>query len=269
QGGRKCYVVRVGDPWALDVPRADRLAALEKLIPGYPARFLPSPADRQSWHGVGHLFGLPDVSFVVMPDLAGAIATDRGKVEVPNPQPPPPEQFVECTPPAKKPDPDRTVRGIGAPRSDRNGFRDWGAALELVTGAVARFAREAEVIAGVPLPDDGLAYDLAPATAFLQLAYPWVRTPGSVALPEQLESPDGVLAGMRARNALVEGTLSSAANFHVADLFDLYPVLDRHEREANQLIERVSLIGRTPLGLRLLSDVTTSLDESYRPGATS
>src|SRR5215472_15175651 len=269
QGGRKCYVVRVGDPWPLDAAREARLAAVAKLIPGHPARFLPSPPDRHSWHGVGHLFGLPDVSFVVMPDLTDAVATDRTKVEIPKQPPPPPEQFVECTPPAPAPPPDRTLHGIGAPLSDATGFQDWAAALNLVTGAVSRFAREAEVVAAVPLPADELAFDAAPATAFLQLAYPWARTPGSDALPDQLESPDGALAGILARNALVDGTYTSAADFHVADLFDVYPVLDRHELENNRLAERVSMIGRTPLGLRLLSDVTVSLDESYRPGSVS
>jgi hypothetical protein len=269
QGGRKCYVVRAGDPWTLDAVRADRVAAVAKLIPGHPWGFLPSPADRLSWHGVGHLFGLPDVSFLVMPDLADAIATDRTRVTIPAQPPPPPEQFVECTPPAPASPPDHTVRGVGAPRSDADGFNDWSAALALVTRALSRFAREAEVVAAVPLPEDDLAFQVAPATAFLQLAYPWVRTPGSDGLPEQLESPDGALTGILARNALVNGTYSSAANLHVADLFDVDPVLDRHEREANSLVERVSLIGRTPLGLRLLSDVTMSLDESYRPGSTS
>ena len=269
QGGRKCYVVRAGDPWPLDAARQDRLTALAKLIPGHPWGFLPSPADRASWHGVGHLFGLPDVSFLVMPDLADAIATDRTIVEIPKQPPPPPEQFVECTPPAPAPPPDRTVRGVGAPRSNADGFKDWSVALTLVTRALSRFAREAEVVASVPLPEDDLAFQAAPATAFLQLAYPWVRTPGSGALPEQLEPPEGAFTGILARNALVDGTYSSAANFHVADLFDVEPVLDRHEREANRLAERVSLIGRTPMGLRLLSDVTMSLDESYRPGSTS
>jgi hypothetical protein len=269
QGGRKCYVVRVGDPWALDAARADRVAAVAKLIPGHPWGFLPSPADRRSWHGVGHLFGLTDVSFVVIPDLADAFATDRTKVQIPKQPPPPPEQFVECTQPAPAPPPDRTVRGVGAPRCDAGGFQEWSIALALVTHTLASRAREAELVAAVPLPEDELAFQVAPATAFLQLAYPWVRTPGSDGLAEQLESPDGALAGILARNALIDGTYSSAADSHVADLFDVSPVLDRHERESNRLVERVSLIGFTPLGLRLISDVTLSLDESYRPGSTS
>src|SRR5579863_10241168 len=35
QGGRKCYVVRVGDPWTLDAAREGRVAAVAKLIPGH------------------------------------------------------------------------------------------------------------------------------------------------------------------------------------------------------------------------------------------
>src|SRR5262249_9409281 len=66
QGGRKCYVVRVDDPWGLEASSQERLNTLDKLIPGYPGRFLPSPQDRYSWKGVGHLYGLPDVSFVCM-----------------------------------------------------------------------------------------------------------------------------------------------------------------------------------------------------------
>lgn len=269
QGGRRCYVVRMGDPWALDAARDDRLAALAKLIPGYPWGFLPSPADRASWSGVGHLFGLPDVSFVAIPDLAEAIATDRGKVDVPQPLPPPPEQFVVCTPPAPARPADRTVRGVGAPRCDAQGFQDWAAALRLVTGALARYAREAEVVAAVPLPDTDLDFDRAPSTAFLQLAYPWVKTPGSDGLPEQVEPPEGALAGILARNALMNGTYSSAARLHTADVFDVLPILAREQQEANRLIERVSLVGPTPAGLRLLSDATMSADESYRPGSTS
>jgi phage tail sheath protein FI len=35
------------------------------------------------------------------------------------------------------------------------------------------------------------------------------------------------------------------------------------------LLERVSLLGPTPAGLRLLSDVTTSLSDSYRPASVN
>jgi uncharacterized protein len=39
--------------------------------------------------------------------------------------------------------------------------------------------------------------------------------------------------------------------------------------EEGGLIERVSLMGRSPRGLRLLSDVTLSGSETYRPGSVS
>jgi phage tail sheath protein FI len=115
------------------------------------------------------------------------------------------------------------------------------------------------------------------ASAFIQLAYPWVRTSVSAILPEGLESPDGVLAGMLARNALQNGAFRSAANLGVGDVYDVFPVLRRdqmlisHADQAggHSLTERVSLLGPTPRGLALLSDVTTSLDESYRPASVN
>ena len=269
QGGRLCYVVRAGDPLPLEAPALARRQQIAKLIPGYPAGFLPSPADRRSWHGAGHLFGLPDVSFLVMPDLAEAVAQDRIRISLPDPPPGPAEVFVECTPAPPAPAPDRTVRDVAAPVCGDNGFQDWSRALEMVTSTLARFAREVEFIAALPLPDGPLQFDQAPATAFLQLAYPWLRTPGSGGLAGQVESPDGVLAGILARNALFRGTFRSAANLHLADVSEVYPVLDRYQQQRDGCIERVSLFGPTPSGLRLLSDVTMSSGETYRPGSVS
>jgi len=269
QGGRKCYVVRVGDPWPLEAQRKDRLTQIAKLIPGYPGRFLPSSGDRSSWKGVGHLFGLPDVSFVAMPDLAEAVSADRVRIPVPEPPPGPSEVFVECTTPAQQPPPDRTVRGVGPPVCDNAGYASWATALDLVTTMLRKSAREAEVVAALPIPQNTLQFETAPATAYLELAYPWARTPGSDALPGQVESPDGVLTGILARNAVTRGTFRSAAYLHLADLFDVYPVLDRLQLQQNRLIERVCLLGPTPSGLRLLSDATMSDGESYRPGSVS
>lgn len=269
QGGRKCYLVRAGDPWGLETKRAARLAAIKALIPGFPDRFVASPADRFSWKGVGHLFGLPDVSFVAMPDLAEAVSNDRLRLNVPKAPPDPPEAFVECTPAAAAPPRDHTVRDVSAPVCGDAGFRDWAKALDLVTEVLKRSAREVILVAPLPLSEGRPPFEVAPATAFLQVAYPWVQTPGSEGLPDKLESPDGVLTGILARNALVRGTFRSAANHHLADVVDLYPVLDRHQQEANRFIERVCLMGPSPSGLRLLSDVTMSGSETYRPGAIS
>jgi phage tail sheath protein FI len=92
-----------------------------------------------------------------------------------------------------------------------------------------------------------------------------------------LESPEGALAGMLARNALARGTFRSAAGLRPVAVEDLYPILTREqlttlrpdeadERAAlHTLQERVTIVGPTPRGIALLSDVTTSLDERYRP----
>lgn len=297
QGGRKCYVIRVGDPWRLTNPQSERLANIEKLIPGYPTAFKGSAVDQASWHGVGHLFGLPDVSYVCLPDLADAVAIDRQRLDPPKLPAPPLEQFVECSEPVPQ-RVDQASRLFQAPRCDTGGYVAWTKALQLVADLLSRQQREVQLIASVPLPEvdrDLLTFFTQPtpgfvpplaiavpdeglASAFVQLAYPWVQTPGSVNLPEQLESPDAVLAGVLARNALTRGSFRSAANLHLADVQQVYPILTRDRLLHSQpdsatrstrhtLLQRISVLGTTPSGLRLLSDVTTSLDESYRPAS--
>jgi hypothetical protein len=276
QGGRKCYVVRAGDPFSIEAPATERLQAIERLIPGYlNRRFDCSPADRQTWSGIGHLFGLPEVSFVCLPDLADATGMDRQRLPVPNQPPEGPEDFAECSIDPAPPAPDIPVREIRAPRSDKAGFANWTVAVNLVTAVLAERLREVELVAALPipeelpLPDKKVLFDLIESTAFLQLAYPWVRTPGSSALPETLESPDGALTGILARNALTRGTFRSAASLQAGDVFDVFPQLGREQMAAGGLIERVSLIGPSPEGLQLLSDVTLSGNETYRPGSVS
>lgn len=269
QGGRKCYVVRVGDPWPLQTSSGERLERIGALIPGHSGRLLPSPRDRRSWSGIGHVFGLPDVSFVCIPDLVDAVATDRTQIEVPAPVIVAPEEFVECSALEPEPPADRTVRDIGAPLCDESGFANWKRALQSAIDVISRAAYKVELIAAVPMPRGELAFDTAPPESRLQLAYPWMRTPGSAGLPAQLESPDGVLTGILAQNALMRGTYTSAANLHTGDAFDVFPVLDRHEQQDRRLIERVSIFGPTPDGLRLLSDVTMSEVEEQRPGSVN
>lgn len=309
QGGRKCYVVRVGDPWPVLAPPAgpDRDAALAKLLPGHPLAFDASPADPAGWHGMAHLFGLPDVSFVCLPDLADAVGA----------QPPPPrpaelppvalEVFTECSDAEIGSMAQNPTRSIRAPRCDAQGYEAWARGLSLAAGALARFAREVQLVAAVPIPLEGTpaAGDLLGflqgtdrrgggpltrglftgldglASAFLQLTYPWLRTAGSENLPEGLESPDGVLTGLLARNALTRGTFRSAAtaaHSHLADVYDVAPPLSHAQMHrpladaagtCRSLIQRVSLFGDTPAGRRLLSDVTASAEGSYRPAAVN
>ncbi len=306
QGGRRCYVVRVDDPWPLGLGSAERLNQIAKLIPGYQpgmrGMFDGSPLDPRTWHGVGHLFGLPDVSFVCLPDLPDAVGITPELPEVAIARRSIPEQFVECSEPEPDPLQDGSLRQLQAPRCDLSGYQEWARALNLVANLLRRSQREVQLVAAIPIPQaetsaeqdlfrfltnpgelGSLALDLDEplglASAFVQLVYPWVRSPGSVQLPEQLESPDAILTGLLARNALTRGTFLSAANLHLADVSALEPLLPRRQTDALQadfaspnapqhrLIERVSLLGPTPDGLRLRSDVTTSLSESYRPAS--
>ena len=60
------------------------------------------------------------------------------------------------------------------------------------------------------------------ASAFLQLAVPWLATAESERMPGGLMPADGVLAGLLARNALERGAFRSAAGRRVP-AFDLGP----------------------------------------------
>ncbi|HEU4557911.1 MAG TPA: hypothetical protein VFS20_08685 [Longimicrobium sp.] len=310
QGGRKCYVVRCGRPWRLSSDRAVRMARMDDLVPGYADGVPLSPSAPETWRGIAHVYGLPDVSYLCMPDLADLARPDPRAPEPFSPPLPPREGWVECGPDPEPPGPDQAGRTFKAPRADEAGFEAWARAVRLAARMVAETSREVQVIAGIPLPrpevvagvsgrrvaaqDDLLQFLLAArytdaglqepgfgiASAFVQLAYPWVRTAGAAMLPEGLEPPEGVLAGILARNALMRGSYRSAAGLEVGDVWDVHPGLSRdqlHRRqpygqdpaETRSLLERVSVIGPTQAGLRLLSDVTSAEDESYRPASVN
>ncbi len=296
QGGRLCYVVRVGAPWkvpltfdeaAADVAQRD--ARVRALIPreGEPA------AERSSWKGVWLLHGLPDVSFVALPDLPDVarapIAADRAL-----PPPSPTEVgFVECSEPPGRPTEDLRVRELRAPASDDAGFAAWTEALFRLAAEVERprpggGLREVQVVAAIPRPaDDRVAGDLLRylvhdtpiglatsleargiSTAFLQLVYPWLTTTGASRLPGGVEPPDGTLCGALAANALERGTYRSAGGRRLVEITDTAPRLPGRDladpSDPGTLAGRVTLIGRTPGGVEVLSDVTTSNDPTFR-----
>jgi hypothetical protein len=120
------------------------------------------------------------------------------------------------------------------------------------------------------------------SSAFLQLGYPWLKTSGSSLLLEQLEPPDGALAGLIARNALTRGTFTSATKIVPAEIYEVMPALPAKETKSSAtpliwgsgsapkpLIARLSLFGMTAAGLRLLSDVTAYPGETYRTAAVN
>ena len=309
QGGHRCYIVRMGDPIQ---PGGSPAMLLPQVLPelNYAAD------DPRGWHGVGHLAGLPDVSFVAVPDLPVLTASAPPAVSYkPSAPPTGPEQFVQCATADLTPK-DSATYNAPAPRLTLNDYQTtWLKAVSGVLAYLANNARNVQMVAAMPLPQVfNVATDAAVAagnvasapelaedihevisavldekyglpgslsTAFLQLGYPWLKTTGSHALLEALEPPDGVLVGMLARNALTRGTFTSATKVNPSEVFDVWPGLPVHDtrvsvkplmwedNSSKPLIERLSLFGFTPAGLRLLSDVTAYAGESYRAGSVN
>jgi hypothetical protein len=306
QGGKRCYIIRMGDPLIGSDNDDTKAGTLQTLLPN-----TDSPADQSGWHGVGHLAGLPEVSFLAIPDLPALAASQTTGAAGQTPiAASGTEQFVECsaqditvTPPL--------VYGIAAPRLTASDYAGWAAAVraillylsngslrEMLLVAAFPMPLETDVAAAsenpansltqdihdvilkqLPEPQEGqIGLDIGISSAFLQLGYPWLKTTGSSVLLEGLEPPDGVLTGILARNALTRGTFTSATKIPPAEVFDVFPVLPANEANVlstpltwgnnsiKPLIERISLFGPTPAGLALLSDVTAYAGESYRPG---
>jgi hypothetical protein len=312
QGGRRCYVVRMGDPVNPSDADDAKAATLQYLLPGDTY----GVDDQRGWHGAGHLAGLPDVSFLAMPDLPALTASAQtGTVGQTPSAPAGPEQFVECSNEDLTDTLPLTYAGA-APRLTPGDYAKWANAVQTVLEYLSDGSlREMLLVAAFPMPLDTdvtaasedptnsltqdihdvilkqmqeppsgpdnngeIGLDIGISSAFLQLAYPWLRTTGSSVLLEGLEPPDGVLTGMLARNALTRGTFNSATKIRPAEVFDVSPVLPEQETKVSAtplvwgnnsskpLVERISLLGPTPGGLALLSDVTAFAGESYRPG---
>lgn len=295
QGGRRCYVVRSGDPWSLDAPREDRLDAVRQLVPGL-SRVPMSPLDRARWRGLAHLYELPDVSLASLPDLPDACAQDEPPPPAKDPpaRPAPPEVFVECAehPPAGPPGPPRIA--FGAPRChDEDGYADWKEIVRMAGRFLSIFRRDVQLVASVPLPGSRARTAADPldaflrggllagfegggvASAFVQLVYPWIAGARD-GLPEGLEPPEGAVAGAIARTVLLEGAFHSAARAPLFGVSGLSPRLGAEQRERKRpwsspgadpvhaLVDRFTLLGETPDGFALLSDVTTSGKEAWR-----
>jgi hypothetical protein len=316
RGGRRAVVVRVGDPWAFlesaSNRAAKRRARLGRLLPGFSdgdaAGRAFDPLDPSSWRGIEHLAGLGEVSLLCLPDLPDACSTEPRTPPVDVALVPPPEGFVECSveePPLPL---DTGLRALLAPRLDGQGYGPWRVAVAAVRAFLARHQREALFVGALPLPredarrpvsdggvhahSDMLAFlrrsgvfeaegqqaggPLSIASAFVQLAYPWLATRAAADLPEGLEPPDGVLAGLLAGSALARGTHASAAGGfsmpHLRDVHSAEPVPGWGAGPASpaaKLAERVCLFAPQAGGWALQSDVTTSADEAWRSGGVS
>jgi hypothetical protein len=288
EGGRKCYVVRVGDAAPPGAGGEERRARVADLIPGFPAEVAVSPFDRTTWRGVGPRLGLPDVAFLCLPDLPEAFAAAPERVTLPAP-PPGAGVFEICD--ETETETSLPLVVFGPPRVNAAGYRAWTEAVYRVGRFVADHAPEIHLIAALPLPErEGLEQQLARflaaevfhgprpiASAFVQLAYPWLLTQGPGGQPGALEAPDGTLAGILARVALVRGAYHSAAGEAAITAVAPEPLLggdqlaveDGGQPPASVLGGRISLFDQGPRGVVLGSDVTTSWDPAYRPAAVS
>ena len=302
-GGRRAVIVRAGDPWPVleatgerAAARGARLAAL--LGPNSNA------VDPATWRGLGQLFGLPEVALVCLPDLADTCAADAEVVDVNIEAPSSPEVFVECTGGGEGTvQQDVGLRDLAPPRCDDAGFIAW---RNAVFAAGARFAshhREMQLIAALPLPradvrstavsgtvwaqaDFGAWLERAgillheadddprgrPQAAFVQLAWPWLKTRHSSDLPFLLEPPDGMLAGLLARNALLRGTFRSVAGTPLPAVYGSEPVLSwsgMAETASDRLARQVCVVAPGTDGWAMQSDVSTSDVEPWRAGGVS
>jgi len=329
QGGKRCYVVRAGDP----LGPQDSLPA---AAPGQPAgkasklaSLLLNPlydtGDASTWTGVGALAALEEVSYVATPDLPALCASEPVGANGQTPLiPSGPQQFTPCTQ-GEMVAQQQVTFSAEAPRLALADYQTWAASVASILNYLSGGAlthqlhlHEMQYVAAFPMPQEmdvatawenpsadeiaqdvheilnlylpeivepGVVQNTAPinlSSCFLQLAYPWLKTSGSGTLLEQLEPPDGVLAGLLARNALTRGAFTSATKIAPSEVYDAQPALPSQEMQTpatalewgpgspqKALIERLSLFGPTPAGLQLLSDVTAYPGESYRPGAVN
>src|SRR5450432_3284038 len=156
QGGRRCYIVRMGDPIS---PADSPAAVLAKLLP--PLLFAAD--DPRGWHSYGHLAGLPDASFLSLPDLPVLSASAPPAISYqPSAPPSGPEQFVECSVADLTPLQLRTY-SAPAPRLTLDDYANkWASSVRMILNYIATNAREVQFVAAMPLPQ---AYDVATSAA--------------------------------------------------------------------------------------------------------
>ncbi|MEL7371804.1 MAG: hypothetical protein AAFN74_22965 [Myxococcota bacterium] len=302
QGGRRCFVIRAGDalPWRLDAATAN--AALQALIP---PRATPErdPQDRERWQGIGHLHGLDEAVMLVLPDLPHLVAQSLEPTVVPPVPVVPNAAFGPCQQDSLIED-EPLPPPLVAPRCiDEVGYQNWAQQIHNVADFLAEHRRDVQLLATIPLAADDAAAQvdlwgtllragilaaregstLGISSAFVQLTHPWLRSAWSNRLPERWAPSDAAVAGALARHTLLNGAFNSAIRTPMEGVFDLNPRVSAAERtrkrpmtsptelDTRALAQRVTLIGRASAGrpVELLSDVTTSIDERYRPAGAN
>lgn len=286
EGGITCYVVRCGDPLPTlpegEAGENDFLPSRRVLIDNIIQRHGLRSDDPASWTGMSHIFGLEDVSILLLPDLVELFAVAPEIVKDTYTQSRSPAIFLPVGQPII-----RDYQGAppaqpySAPRLDANGRKLWAqsvanalALLSETHGGVSR--RDVQLITTAPLPtqaeqDSEKSRDLLAMLANvpqqnwqqLQLIYPWVQTAASAILPEGLQSGEGVVAGIIARNAITRGAYKSIAGLRCTTVQAFSPALsaadiNNKSKGSEWLGDRLTLLGRDDQGFLMLSDSTFS-----------
>jgi hypothetical protein len=281
-GGRKAYVVRLGDPWPLgEAPGAN--ARLASLL-GHRGAAADPFGQRESLHGVAHAWALDDVSLVLVPDLAALHAEPTAALAgEPAGSAPPPEDFVECGTIGVAAPPSAAVRGLPAPGLSDLGFERWNDSVVALRDQLARQRRDLMLIVAAPLAlrDSAAARQLGAAvtvrSSMVECATPWLLPLRAVRTPGGLVPPDGALAGLIAASVLAHGPVRPAAGLAPLGVLAVVPQpadrelrspstppeqRDLHKPAAQRaglpLVCSFALFGPTAAGIQLLSDTSLS-----------
>jgi uncharacterized protein len=291
-GGRDLTVVALGAPPAAGADEPTRIRALARLVGAGDrwdaatqrsellATWLPSPGEPSeptTWHGVGQLAGLAHPALVLVPDLCELTAVQPAALP---PQPVPLDPaFALC---CDSPQLDQPTPPIAAPHHDEDGCALWRRLVNHWGTWIARHARTAQLVVAAPVPEPtmpaadypqrliercGVDRDLDAggiASAFIVAAWPQVSGPLAAGLPGARLGADGVVAGLIAANSRGRGYWRSALGLR-ADVIGATPLWPLVRRDV--LAERLCMIEPMPGGWRLGSDVSTSGDPTWRPGA--
>lgn len=279
------------------------------ILPGFKSGKSSDPADPATWSGAGLVYAVDDAAMLLLPDLIDICAGNPQPAAEPPEPPGPPELFKPCAPPAPELAPlPRVARpDYRAPRLDAAGYSLWADALAFTLDLLGRpkgpaHRRDVMLLSAFPLPLIGAGFnqgeegdplailsrggmprkgltlfdEAAIGNARLQLGYPWVETAASIDLPEGLQSPEGLLAGLIARTSLADGAFRSAAGRPCKTPRRLHPELGESEirrglpgRDSDWMGARLCLIGQKRGRTELLSDATMALDAQWRAGGVS
>ncbi len=242
---------------------------------------------------------------LLLPDLIDICAGGPEYAEPEPAAPAPPEQFRPCAPAAPDLAPEKREGRpqYQAPRLDGAQYALWADALQYALTLLGRargpdHRQDAMLLCAFPLPllgEFGRGDEAWPLAILdgpvggdrrllaegwidhprLQLAYPWVRTAASLNLPEGVQSPEGLLAGIVARTSLADGAFRSIAGREARSVRGLKPEIGESDLgrglpgEADWLGERLCLIANKRGRPEWLSDSTLARERKWRSGGVS